>query len=489
MIITFGEYLPDIPVEVNQGLTVASNCIPQATHYESFPSMANYSINTLAQQCKGFVSMKNSTNTVYSYAGDSSALYSLVSGSWASAGATSAYSTAGDDYWEFAVWGDRVLATNYADPVQEITASSSNFHNLAGTPPRARHIAVVKDFVVLGNIVDMSTSGALVNAVHWCGINNVETWSPSAATQADKQQLFGEGGWIQRIVGGEYGIIFRERSIVKMTYVGSPVIFQFDELENGKGTPASNSVVPVGRLIYYLGQDDFYVFNGASSQNIGQNRVYKTFLNDVSPSYFPVIVGVADPTRSIVIWSYASKSSTNGVPNKALVYNYTMNKWSGPVELSVEMLVPFMTPSYTLDQLDAFSTSIDTLPLSFDSRAWTGGNLNLAAFDSNHRLVTFTGADLTATFETGDRQLFPGRRAMVTNVRPVADGSVTCTIAVSGRNRSADTASYGLAVSMNDVGECPVFNENRYQRFRLTVSGDIENITGLDIDAVQGGRY
>jgi hypothetical protein len=40
---------------------------------------------------------------------------------------------------------------------------------------------------------------------------------------------------VQKVVGGEYGLVFQERAVWKMTYIGSPVIFQFDLIERSRG--------------------------------------------------------------------------------------------------------------------------------------------------------------------------------------------------------------------------------------------------------------
>jgi hypothetical protein len=190
----------------------------------------------------------------FNYAGDISDLYRLADTTWTNATrATSGnYSVAEEDFWEFAQWGERVLATNFVNDIQAITAGASNFATLAGTPPKARHMAVVRDFLVLGNVTDYSTGASVANRVHWSGFNNIETYEPAAATQADYQDLQGSGGHVQKVVGGEYGIIFQERSIWRMTYVGSPLVFQFDEVERGRGTPVPGSVVNYGSTIFYL---------------------------------------------------------------------------------------------------------------------------------------------------------------------------------------------------------------------------------------------
>jgi hypothetical protein len=490
LIIEFGEYLPDLPRLGNPGLVKAQNCIPYANSYRPFPSSTFYSANRLSNEALGFLSARDKEGNTYTYAGDTSSLYRLSNSTWIDASRTADYSTASDDHWEMVKWGEKVIATNYTDDIQEITMAASNFAALAGTPPKARHMDIVKDFLVLGNVTDYSSGAAVPNRVHWSGFDNIETWAPAAATQADYQDLQGNGGWIQKIVGGEYGVIFQEKAIWRMTYIGSPIVFQFDQIETEKGTPSPNSVVKVGNNIYYLGHDGFYVFNGAHSKNISHNRIYKTFIDDLAENYKNNIISAADPAVPIILWAYPDSNAVNGRPNKVLIYNWAIDRWSLLEGISyIQSIGIFRGEGYTLDDLDTISTDLDALPYSLDSREWMGNTLNLAFFDQKKYLKTFSGADLTATWETGERQLIQGRRATVVNSTPLVDSASSITVASGTKTLRDSTPTYNTAVTINADGECPMIAEGRYHSFRVVASGGFKQAQGLNIEATPGGRY
>lgn len=493
--IPFGDYLPDIPPETNQGLVVAGNCLPYDGYFASMPSVTAYSTNALSGVCIGFFSTRDNVGVSYSYAGDASALYRLSSAVWADATRASggAYSTATDDVWEFAKWGNYVIATNYSDVIQSITMGDTAFTALSGSPPKARHMAVVREFLVLGNVTDYSSGAAVPNRVHWSGFDNIGTWTPALATQCDYQDLQGDGGWVQKVVGGEYGIVFQERSIWRMTYVGSPFVFQFDEIEPGMGTPAPNSVIKKGDRIFYLGQDDFFLFYGGASTPIGHNRIYKTFINDFDANYYQKICGMAHPVEPFVFWAYPGAGNTGGVPNKVLAYNWVANKWSGPISITVELLCLFQREGYTLDGLDAVSASLDALVYSLDSREWMGRVLQFAAFTSAHKLGTFSGTHLDATFQTGEKQLLPGRKSLVTNMRPhieQGNGTLSVSLFTHSRNKPTESLTASTAITMNTDGECPQsIDEARYYRADMSTTGPFTHAYGVEIEYEPGGRY
>jgi hypothetical protein len=483
--VPLGEYLPDLGAVDNQGLLCAKNAIPYANYYDSFKSLVDYTSNTISGIAKGMISTRDTGGTAYTYVGDATALYSMKDASFSDVTRTSGpYNTQTEDMWEFEKWGNRIIATNYTDVIQEITLGATAFDALAGSPPKARHMAVVRDFLVLGNVSD------LPSRVQWSAFNNIESWTPSASTQADFQDLHGNGGWIQRIIGGEVGIIFQERSIQRMTYLGGSAIFQFDEIEVGFGTPAPYSVVQgAGGRIFYLGQDDFYVFLGAS-QPIGHDRVYKTFIDDFDNSYYERVWASTDPFEPLVYWLYPNKDATGGTPNRMLVYNWKDNKWGGPITIDAEIIGIIQNEGYTLEGLDSINTSIDALPHSLDSREYQAETLQLAAMGINKKLQTFTGNELTATFETGDRRPFGTNRARVQNTRPIFEGtSASASVAISARELLDTSASYGATSSNNKWGECPVLSEGRFMRVKMNISGGFTHAKGVDVEAVRRGQY
>ena len=112
--------------------------------------------------------------------------------------------------------------------VFDLTASSA-FADLGGIPPPARYIAVVGRFLVLSGL-----GSGTPYRIQWSGLNAITTWTPGT-NQSDYQD-FPDGGIVRGVAGGEYGVVFQDASIRRMTYApGSPVIFQIDRITEEKG--------------------------------------------------------------------------------------------------------------------------------------------------------------------------------------------------------------------------------------------------------------
>jgi hypothetical protein len=475
--IPFAEWKPDQAPLGSPG-TEAKNVIPWDGGYKSFPALAEYS-NAIAERAQGAYVARDSAGTVYNYAGTSSKLYKLSTGlTYTDVSTSGGYSTASDEWWEMAQWGNTLIATNFANDPQVQTLGGSNFTALGGTPPKARHIGIVRDFVVLGNVSDGTP---YPNRVQWSGINNSASWAVSAATQADYQDLQGDGGWVQKVVGGEYGLIFQERSVWRMTYVGSPVVFQFDQIERARGAYAAQSVIAWGNMCFFLADDGFYaIVGGAPAVPIGDGKVDKYFLSDLRTDYAYRINATIDPVNKLVIWAYPGSGSMAGTPNKLIIYNWAKSKWSR-AEVNTECLSQYAAISYTLEDLDAISSSLDDLSASLDSRVYTQGSRSLGAFNTSHKLATFSGTALDATVDTGEVNLNEGGRANVTMVEPLVDGA-TASVAVGERNLLSASVSYGSAVAQDAFGGCPVLSNAKFQRFRVTTSGAFNFAQGVRVD-------
>lgn len=473
-----GEYTPDLP-SLSGSCTDAKNVIPATKSYRSFPQAVVYS-NALTARAQGFISTRDAAANVYNYSGDATKLYTLVGQTWTDASrlAGGAYAITAEDYWEFVSWGNTVIATDFADVVQEISLGSANFIALAGSPPQARHIAVVRDFVVLGNI------STFPQRVQWSAINNSHSWAVSGATQADFQDLAGDGGWVQRVVGGEYGVIFQERSIWRMSYIGSPVIFQFDLVDRQRGTPAPMSVVSYGNITFYLADDGFYYFNGSASVPIGNGKFDKTFLSEVDSTYLYRVQAAIDPVNKIVCWLYPVTGG-GGVPSKVAIYNWADNRWSYAI-ISGELLALSAAQGYTLDGLDAVTTNLDSLTPSLDSRAWTGGKINFGMFDTSHKLNTFTGTAMSAQIDVGETQHSPYNRSYVTDTRPLVEGG-TASVTVGSRNTLVEVVTYSGASTQDNTGACQHRVNARYHRYRIIPVSDFTHVGGVQVSFREEG--
>ncbi len=474
---------------VVRGATVAKNVFPQKNSYKPVASPVVYS-NALDAKAIGSYGVKDDSGNASVFAATRSKLYQMVgSATFEDKSQSGGYVTADGEHVEFAKWGNLIISTNFNDNPQSFTlGTSSLFADLPGSPPRARHIAVARDFVFLGNVVD-SVDGTVPQRLWWSAFNAPDDWVPSASTQSDYQSLEDEGGWIQRLIGGERLIIFKQTSVWIATYIGSPLVWRFDKVEENRGTPAPRSVVKVGNRISFLSDDGFFMFDGIRTYPIGNGKVDSTFLADLNKDYWINITVTLDIANKLILWAYPSNNSTGGNSDKILVYNWADDKWS-LIETTVQMVGDFMTEGYTLEGLDAVNTSLDALPLSLDSTSWMGGNVQLSAFGTDNKLYTFSGEAMAAVIETEERGFAIPRRALISSIWPLVEGSSAVVTAQIGvRNTQQENTSWGSAISVNSIGRCPARSDAQFHRFRVNIDSGFNHAQGVLVEVQpSGGR-
>lgn len=491
--LAYGDWQPDLPDFANSGALVAINVLPKLQSYGPLQDLVAET-NALDDVCRGGASFKDDSGNTYVYAGDDTKLYESVSNSFTDESKGGGYTVAADDRWEFTQYDTFAVATNFTDPVQSIAiggGASGAFadHITSTNVPKARHIMTLFKFLVLGNTNDV-TDGEKRNRVWWSGIGDSQDFDPDATTQSDFEDL-AEGGAVTALVGNyDYGVIFQEELIRRMVYVGSPPIFDLQPVHRLRGTVYTGSVATVGREIFYLTEEGFFLFDGLNSTLIGNGKVDRTFLAQIDPLNKRQVTSAIDPVNKIYAIAFPGAGSSGG-PNKIYFYYWPTGRWS-EADIDTQVLLRASLQGFTLDGLDTIGTDIDADPpfdQSFDAAKWQGGSLRFGAFDMDNKLAFFTGSNLAATIDTKETQLTPGRRSHVSSLRPLVDGgALTCQI--GGRDLLTAANSFDTAASLNAIGECSVRNDNRYHRVRTSIAagGTWTHAQGISITASPLGR-
>lgn len=394
------------------------------------------------------------------------------------------YATPVDGGYRFTQFGSLAIAVNGIDPPQKFDLGTGTaFTALGGSPPIGTFIATVRDFVLMGKL------GSLPQRVQWSGFNNAETtWGTVAATQADFQDL-PDGGDVTGLAGGEYGLIFQESAIRRMTYEGPPTVFRLDKIATDVGCSVPGSLASLLDRTFFLHKSGFYMVQGGQAVTpIGRGKVDRTFWGEFDETNQGRCSAAIDPVRGLYILAYPANGS-GGTPNRLLIYNWAAQRWAH-AKVSCEIVFGGVSQQpYSLEALDAFGT-LETLPYPLDSSFWSGAvSLLLFAFDTAHRSGSFSGAPMEAIVETGEFNPGSGRRAIVRGCRPLIDGGSPLT-SLAVRETQQEAAVSGPEVGLTPAGLAPLYQSGRYFRVRCRIpaSDTWSNAQGVDdLDVQPGG--
>lgn len=469
--VNFGEWLPDQPGVIG-ALTTAKNVYPRAVGYGPFPTEEDYSA-AASENLNNVVAARDTSGNTRVFASGRTKLFRLDSTDQ-SLDDVSATTYQDAERWRFTQFGNSLIAANEANTMQvyDLT-TSANFAVLSSDAPKAKYVTVVRDFVVTGYQEEHRSR------VQWSGINNETTWTSSAVTQSDFQDV-PDGGAVQGVTGGEFGLVLMERSIQRMSYVGTPLVFQFDNISRNLGCYEPNSIIQWQGITYFLSDDGFYACNGQAVEAIGAEKVNRFFFNSLREADLSQMSSAVDPTKNLVIWGYPSTDLTYRI----LIYHTVTKRWSY-AETNVNRIASSSTPGVTLEGLDVFSASIDALQTSLDSRLFLGGKLLLSGVRGN-KIVSFTGPSKTGEIDTSDLEVQPDM-SMITLLKPIVDtGSGSA--CVTSRMRLDQVVSFPPVVAADSEDRIGVRSLGKYHRVKLTPTGDNwSSAIGLELEMQKAG--
>jgi len=485
MQIPFGEWLPDQPAHGMKGANVATNVYHALGSYKRFPSLVDYSgASTTTTDARGAGSFRDNSNAVFNFVATNTNLYQLASGVFTSRKAS--LTGESDDFWTFTQFGEYVIASNGVDAVQYyLMGTSTNFADLtaiqtAGTCPVFRVSGVIRDFLVVGNIVGAT------NRIQWSGINDISVWS---GKQSDYQDLPGSGGKVVSVTSGEVGYVFRQNQIIRMDYVGGATVFRLSVISPNRGAMYGKTVCQDNRRVFFYADDGFYEIQGDNVQGIGIEKVNRFFDLDLNKAFSDRIVAATDPFNTLAMWLYPSvnnTTNTTGICDRMIIYNYSTQKWS-LAKVSASQIFSQFIGAFTVELMDIISENLENIGASLDTDYWSGGQMYLGAIDSDYKAAIFSGTSNECEIETAEIEAFPGARTNITGVRPIVDAAATVT--VKTRERLADTEVESSSSSMVTSGVNPVRQSGRYIRANVKIASGttFNHAQGIDLVASKAG--
>jgi len=371
-------------------------------------------------------------------------------------------SLSSDAQWEFEQTGNLVWATqaNVALQVYDLSSATA-FSASLGSPPQAAYISVVGRFLVL--------SGLLSNPyrIQWSGLNSFNaSGSWTSGTNSSDYQDFPDGGIVRGVSGGEFGIVFQDQAVRRMSYIpGSALIFQIERISKDSGLYAPYSIINAAELTFFHSARGFHkIAPGGVLEQIGRERVDRYFFDDLDKTELRMFIGAADPRSTKVYWAYKSTSGTTGLYDKLIGYDYTLDRWF-TIPMTGEYLLGMSQPGITLESLDAISASIDALETSLDSFAVSTQPV-ISQFSSDNKLGFFSGLNIEATLETAEQGTDGRMISMNDGYRPITDAA-TLYGSISYRNTQQATATSTAEQAINSrTGMVNVRREARYIRMK-----------------------
>ena len=179
------------------------------------------------------------------------------SGTWGTARSTSIILP--PRVWSIDQWGPYILALptegNLYEWVNNTNLRAALVTN-APTDSLAMFVTAEKHVVLLG-------AGGSRMLVQWCDQDDNTTWTPASTNTAGSRTLTGGSRLFFGIRTERTNLVFADRSVWAMTFVGGQDVFGFDLIAGAAaGIVGPHGATEMAGVVYWMGQENFFLFNG-----------------------------------------------------------------------------------------------------------------------------------------------------------------------------------------------------------------------------------
>jgi len=236
--------------------------------------------------------------------------------------------------WSESNWGEDLVFNPRYGGIYYWSASG-------GLTERGVDIATLdgaSDVPILANYVDVSDASRFVFAfgcndynsltidpmlIRWSDQESVIDWTPKATNQAGSLRL-SHGSEIASAwqVRQEF-VVFTDSSAYSIQYLGPPAVWGSQLLGDNISIAGPNAVALASGVLYWMGRDKFYKYDGSISTLSCDLRQY--IFSDINLTQSKQIFASTNEGFNEVWWFYCTEGATE--VDRYVIYNYLENIW------------------------------------------------------------------------------------------------------------------------------------------------------------------
>ena len=231
--------------------------------------------------------------------------------------------------WSLDNFGEDLLAARQGGSLIHWDANASLApvrSSVVGTAPSKINSIVIspndRHVIALGT-EEFATSVFNPLLVRWSDQEDYANWIPSVSSTSGELQLI-DG---TRIVGGVRGrnaiLVYTDNALYTLQFVGPPFIFRMAQVGTNCGLIGSHAAIDVGGRTYWMGDTDFFMFDGSVKKLDCTIRRY--LYDDFNMTQKSKVFAGLNSEFHEIIWLYPKSGSNE--PDGYVIYNYMENTW------------------------------------------------------------------------------------------------------------------------------------------------------------------
>lgn len=185
------------------------------------------------------------------------------------------------------------------------------------------YVSDVSRFVFAFGCNDIGTTSQNPMLIRWSDQESVVDWNPSSTNQAGSVTLSHGSEIITAIQTRQEIVVWTDSAIYSLQYLGPPYVWGTQLLGDNISIIGQNSVAQASGVVYWMGTDKFYAYDGRVQTLNCDLRRY--VFQDINLEQNQQVFANTNEGFNEVWWFYCSAGST--VVDKYVVFNYQENTW------------------------------------------------------------------------------------------------------------------------------------------------------------------
>jgi hypothetical protein len=233
--------------------------------------------------------------------------------------------------------GTTYFAFNNAGLTFQLIDAAGNIVNTSGTQSGVQSITP-QDIPLMQNFITVSDTSRFIFAmgtndygsttldpmlIRWSNQDDPFNWTPDATNQAGSIRLSDGSEIVTAIQTRQEIVVFTDSALYSLQYLGPPNVWQTQLLGANTSIQGPNCVALASGVVYWMGVDKFYVYDGRVQTLNCDLRRY--VFSNINPLQNQQVFAGTNEGFNEVWWFYCSANSN--VVDRYVVYNYAEKIW------------------------------------------------------------------------------------------------------------------------------------------------------------------
>ena len=159
--------------------------------------------------------------------------------------------------------------------------------------------------------------------IRWSDTESAANWTPDSTNTAGGFRLSNGTRIVTGLRTRQEVLVWTDSAIYSMQYIGAPYVFNLNLLSGYTNISGPKAKIVVNDVVYWMGRDQFYIYNGRVSVLPCPVRDY--IFSRLNIDQIEKVYAASNVAYNEIIWLYPSTNSNEN--DSYVVFNYVENVW------------------------------------------------------------------------------------------------------------------------------------------------------------------